>query len=737
MKVKNLLVLLGLVSAIFTSHAPTPVVAQVTPTREVTNAHDYSVQWTNDDFGDYYKSIDFSSYSTIKSQLQRLNSSKRTKTVGYGNMPSKFYQTDYDPKDKSKIIGFYTKNSAVYSGNMNREHVWPNSRGGGSIESDIHVIRPTFTKDNSSRGNSFYVEGLKTSQSGWDPYAAGMLEQSRGYAARIIFYSCIANSNLNLVDTNNITSGSSGYTNTMGKLSDLLRWNLQYAVDVTELNRNNGAEDLQGNRNPFIDNPYLACAIWGNYNANTRAICAEYDVIVDPYTGDITLPDNTGGDTGDDPLPSVNWGSLSSPITTAQAVENMKNFSDKQTSDSSGYVKGIVTEVTEISSQYKNVTLTLDNKLFVFRAKTPNNTYDSSNPEVKVGDEIVVTGTFQKYGAKDEIINGSIVSVKDGSTITPDNPGSGTETPDNPGGNTPSNPGGGAVVENEEISFDFVDQGLENCTYMSEVTVEIDDLEYYFSDIFVGAQSNTQVVRLGKKGSNAIQDLGLSGQGSYLEPLYDIENCSSIELEITATYSNTTGYAILFRDQTTGNYEVLKESGLSGATTLSYKLSEPRNGNFVIAIKGSQARADLGQLIIKSEGVKIDLSGLKLEASTYVKDETSYLQFEADFDKNYFTGSTKFGVLVFSKNQLGSSNISDLYTEGNLSSFKSSISKYTILDFDFTNDKIESNGKYLYGCAITNVSGHEDYQFVAVSYIEISGKLYFTTEITASVNSCK
>ena len=274
------------------------------------------VQWTNSDFGNYYQGIDFSNNGTLLSQLQALNKTKRTSLVGYGSMPSKFYETDYDPNDKSKVIGFYTNSSASYSGNMNREHVWPKSHGSaGNLEDDIHMTRPTYSADNSSRGNSFYVEGMKHSSNGWDPKTAGMLEESRGYAARIIFYCVVADSRLSLVDTNYSSTSNANPDYKMGKLSDLLKWNLQYAVDITELNRNNGAQKLQGNRNPFIDNPYLACAIWGNYNDATRKICADYGVIVDPYTGDVTLPETPSVPSNPSEDPSVESSESTLPST--------------------------------------------------------------------------------------------------------------------------------------------------------------------------------------------------------------------------------------------------------------------------------------------------------------------------------------------------------------------------------------------------------------------------------------
>lgn len=244
---------------------------------------DVTEGWTNTDFGSYYNSVNFSS-SDLLGELQKLNSQKRTSTVGYQPMRYKFNVTDYDPNNKNNILSFYSGKSISNvwdSGTTwNREHVWPNSHGGNLVEDDIHVIRPTAVSDNSNRGNSFYVEGKTSSTSGWDPYAAGLTEQYRGQAARIIFYCCVASSSLKIVDQE-VSSSS----NTMGKLSDLLKWNLQYGVAQTELNRNNGAEDLQGNRNPFIDNPKLACSIWGNTNSETKKICSGYTDVTDPDNG--------------------------------------------------------------------------------------------------------------------------------------------------------------------------------------------------------------------------------------------------------------------------------------------------------------------------------------------------------------------------------------------------------------------------------------------------------------------
>ena len=46
-----------------------------------------------------------------------------------------------------------------------------------------------------------------------------------------------------------------------------LEWNAEDPVTIYEQQRNTVLESIQGNRNPFIDNPYLATYIWGGPEA--------------------------------------------------------------------------------------------------------------------------------------------------------------------------------------------------------------------------------------------------------------------------------------------------------------------------------------------------------------------------------------------------------------------------------------------------------------------------------------
>lgn len=240
--------------------------------------------------GNYYSGISDSLTGTnLLNALNTLNNQKRKKKVGY--KPFRYFaaKCDVDPDGSGKIIGFYDNKKIGPSwdnGNTwNREHVWPNVRNGDLVEDDAHMVRPASTSTNSGRGSKGF---------GTDSYDPGeYVPYYRGAAARIIFYAAIADTSLKVVDYSfpydGIQGGNHGYdVGTMGSLSDMLRWNLQYSpkdtsftgdndlARRTELNRNEVIQndsDGQGNRNPFIDHPEYACKIWGDTNATTKQIC--------------------------------------------------------------------------------------------------------------------------------------------------------------------------------------------------------------------------------------------------------------------------------------------------------------------------------------------------------------------------------------------------------------------------------------------------------------------------------
>ena len=79
------------------------------------------------------------------------------------------------------------------------------------------------------------------------------------------------------------------------------------------------------------------------------------------------------------------------------------------------YVKGIITEIGEVSAQYGNAsyyindTQTQDGQLYVFRGRYLNNESFTDENQIKVGDEVVVCGTLVLYSGNTPEISDSYI----------------------------------------------------------------------------------------------------------------------------------------------------------------------------------------------------------------------------------------------------------------------------------------------------------------------------------------
>lgn len=217
--------------------------------------------------GTYYNQIsDELRGKDLLLQLDNLLDSTSHPTINFTYKGLMYEVFPYTDGKDGKLYAFY-RGTLASSGSMNREHVWPNSRGGNYVERDPHMVRPTLTSDNSGRGNAFYNES-----GNYDPGEFGAY-QYRGICARIIFYCAVKaqENGLNLVDKNTDSTSNKS----MGKLSTLLKWNLEYDIDATEIQRNDVLyTKFKHNRNPFIDDRNYACKIWGDTNAETRGVCS-------------------------------------------------------------------------------------------------------------------------------------------------------------------------------------------------------------------------------------------------------------------------------------------------------------------------------------------------------------------------------------------------------------------------------------------------------------------------------
>ena len=170
------------------------------------------------------------------------------------------------------FVPFYHDNEYPTSDDAyNREHTWPNSRGGGknaggnAIEQDPYMVRPTLSKENSDRGNNFY--GLGSNE--WDPASCGF-EAARGESARVIFYVATKyGSSHGLTLSNNPSDPAS--KKTMGTLKTLMEWNRKYPATTMEKQINNNLEKAGFGRNPFVDHPEYAEFIWTTNGVQTSA----------------------------------------------------------------------------------------------------------------------------------------------------------------------------------------------------------------------------------------------------------------------------------------------------------------------------------------------------------------------------------------------------------------------------------------------------------------------------------
>ena len=295
------------------------------------------VQLADASVGSYSTSISsyYSSSSTAYSgtqllgQLHDLITSTHKTYTTYDDNGKNLYQQNTDQwynASGSKVSGYlrdfysgvqwpnaWAATAGNTSGGYNREHVWCQSlsnglwgtTGGGS---DMHHLRPTEVRINSTRNNNLY--GEVSNRDSYKVYSklgtnttyahGGYLSNSvfepidsvKGDVARIVFYVYTHYNSYSVsavfgsyASTNG--SGSSSYfatsklpiTNLVSASSEsaawtmLMKWNNNDPVDTMEAKRNEQCAVYQGNRNPFIDYPDLANCCWGSskWNWATRS----------------------------------------------------------------------------------------------------------------------------------------------------------------------------------------------------------------------------------------------------------------------------------------------------------------------------------------------------------------------------------------------------------------------------------------------------------------------------------
>jgi hypothetical protein len=159
------------------------------------------------------------------------------------------------------------------AGLWNREHVFAKSLANPSLVTDypspgtdVHNLRAADSQKNTQRSNRLFIDdsGVESKVTNDGYFYPG--DEWKGDVARIIMYMYLRYPSQ--CEAMNSATGSANYSPN-GDMPDVfLEWNKEDPVSALELTRNDVISSYQGNRNPFIDNPYLATLIWNGPTAN-------------------------------------------------------------------------------------------------------------------------------------------------------------------------------------------------------------------------------------------------------------------------------------------------------------------------------------------------------------------------------------------------------------------------------------------------------------------------------------
>ena len=263
----------------------------------------------------YYEAIDGKSGKLLFDAVQKVTKTGYS-SLGYDGLWAAYKYTDlYDngyvwdmysdctwKSINSNHCGEYKNECDCY----NREHSIPKSWYGGTTSGpgcDIFHLVPTDGKVNGIRSNYAFGEvssadynkhgnkkgsaksitiiggntiagntGATISCSGtvFEPRDEYKGDFARGYMGALLRWAgekAFTSGEGSKTFTTNFSTGSFGLTKYGVAL--LMKWHRQDPVSQKEIDRNNGIQQTQGNRNPFIDYPYLAEYIWGEKAGET------------------------------------------------------------------------------------------------------------------------------------------------------------------------------------------------------------------------------------------------------------------------------------------------------------------------------------------------------------------------------------------------------------------------------------------------------------------------------------
>lgn len=258
----------------------------------------------------YYAAVDGKSGKTLFDKVHDI-AKIGYHSLGYDGLWSAYAETDLRADGtiwdmysnceytlKAGKCGTYKNECDCY----NREHSIPKSWFGGTTASpgcDIFHLVPTDGKVNGMRSNNPFGEVGTASYTSGNGSKLGTarsitmtgktvvsdseftatcssrvfepVDEYKGDFARAYFgtmikwagdYQAFTGGNGSSIFSGNYTEEGNFGLSEYG-VALLLKWHRQDPVSQKEIDRNNGIQSTQGNRNPFIDYPYLAEYIWG------------------------------------------------------------------------------------------------------------------------------------------------------------------------------------------------------------------------------------------------------------------------------------------------------------------------------------------------------------------------------------------------------------------------------------------------------------------------------------------
>lgn len=264
----------------------------------------------------YYNTATGSGY-TLKTQLKTIiTNGHNWNSNSYDNLYNEYANTDTDIyyENDGTVLDIYTeKPSTTDSFNYNhsgadqcggsynaegqcynREHLFPqgffNNADNLPMVSDIHHVIPTDGFVNNGRSNYPFgvVSSTNTSYSNGSKWGTGNnygytgrcfepIDEFKGYVARAMLYFAVR------YEDNWNDSGWSSHTTQYNPLNGtsnqfyetwfintMLDWHNANPPSKFEIDRNNASYIVQGNRNPFVDNPTYANLIWNPSPDNTN-----------------------------------------------------------------------------------------------------------------------------------------------------------------------------------------------------------------------------------------------------------------------------------------------------------------------------------------------------------------------------------------------------------------------------------------------------------------------------------